>query len=97
METNRSWSIDDRRENFQFGCEVGYEIRNGRLARLVKNPRYTGNTPVFWKSCDALAGASEWRMWGTPNCGKGQPGQTMRVGHGTVPARFIGVQVGVGR
>lgn len=97
METNRSWSIDDRRENFQFGCEIGYEIRKGRLARLLKNPRYTGITPLFWRSCEAVAGPSEWRVWGTPNCGKGQPGQTMRVGHGTAPARFSAVQVGVGR
>lgn len=97
METNRSWSIDDRRENFQFGCEVGYEIRRGRLTRLLKNPRYTGVTPLFWRSCEAVAGPSEWRVWGTPNCGKGQPGQTMRVGHGSAPARFSAVRVGVGR
>ena len=95
MATNKSWSIDDKRKNFQFGCEIGWEIKNGKLARLVKNPRYTGITPVFWGSCDAVAGPDEWRMHGTPNCGKGQPGQTMRVGHGTAPARFRNASVGV--
>jgi TldD protein len=95
MSTNKSWSIDDKRKNFQFGCEIGWEIKRGKLTRIVKNPRYTGITPVFWGSCDAVAGADEWRMHGTPNCGKGQPGQTMRVGHGTAPARFRGVSVGV--
>jgi TldD protein len=94
MATNKSWSIDDKRKNFQFGCEIGWEIKNGKLGRILKNPRYTGITPVFWGSCDAIAGPDEWRMWGTPNCGKGQPGQTMRVGHGTSPARFRNVAVG---
>lgn len=95
MATNKSWSIDDKRKNFQFGCEAAWEIKNGRVGRLFKNPRYTGITPVFWASCDAVAGPEEWRMWGTPNCGKGQPGQVMRVGHGTAPARFLNVAVGV--
>jgi TldD protein len=95
MVTNKSWSIDDKRKNFQFGCEIAWEIKHGRLARMFKNPRYTGITPQFWASCDAVAGTDEWRMWGTPNCGKGQPGQTMRVGHGTAPARFRNVAVGV--
>ena len=97
MSTNKSWSIDDKRKNFQFGCEVAWEIRNGKLGRMFKNPRYTGITPVFWGSCDAVAGESEWRVYGTPNCGKGQPGQTMRVGHGTAPARFRNVAIGVGQ
>jgi TldD protein len=95
MATNKSWSIDDKRKNFQFGCEIGWEIKRGRLGRMVKNPRYTGMTPVFWNSCDAVAGPEEWRMWGTANCGKGQPGQTIRVGHGTAPARFRDVVIGV--
>jgi TldD protein len=94
MATNKSWSIDDKRKNFQFGCEIAWEIRNGRLGRMLKNPRYTGITPVFWAGCDMIAGPEEWRMWGTPNCGKGQPGQTMRVGHGTAPARFLNVSTG---
>lgn len=95
METNKSWSIDDKRKNFQFGCEIGWEIKNGKLGRMLKDPRYTGITPEFWGSCDAVAGPEEWKVWGTPNCGKGQPGQTMRVGHGTSPARFRNVSVGV--
>ena len=94
MATNKSWSIDDKRKNFQFGCEIGWEIKNGKLGRMLKNPRYTGITPVFWASLDAVAGPDEWRVWGTPNCGKGQPGQTMRVGHGTAPARFRNVSTG---
>ena len=94
METNKSWSIDDKRKNFQFGCEIGWEIKNGKLGRMLKDPRYTGITPEFWGSCDAVAGPEEWKVWGTPNCGKGQPGQTMRVGHGTSPARFRNVSVG---
>lgn len=94
MATNKSWSIDDKRKNFQFGCEIAWEIKRGKLGRMLKDPRYTGITTDFWGSCDAVAGASEWRMWGTPNCGKGQPGQTMRVGHGTSPARFRNVHTG---
>ena len=96
MATNRSWSIDDKRKNFQFGCEIAWEIKKGKLTRMLKNPRYTGITPQFWASCDAIAGPEEWRVWGTPNCGKGQPGQTMRVGHGTSPARFRNVTIGTG-
>ena len=95
MATNKSWSIDDKRKNFQFGCEIAWEIKRGKLRRMLKNPRYTGDTPVFWASCDAIAGPEEWKMRGTPNCGKGQPGQTMRVGHGTAPARFRNVSIGV--
>ncbi|MDQ3620705.1 MAG: TldD/PmbA family protein [Actinomycetota bacterium] len=94
MATNKSWSIDDKRKNFQFGCEIAWEIKNGRIGRMLKNPRYTGITPEFWGSCDQIAGPEEWKVWGTPNCGKGQPGQTMRVGHGTSPARFRNVATG---
>jgi TldD protein len=97
MSTNHSWSIDDRRLNFQFGTEIGWLIRNGRRTQMVKNPTYTGITPRFWGSCDAICGPSEWTLWGVPNCGKGEPMQTHRVGHGAAPARFRRVQVGVGR
>jgi len=97
LETNRSWSIDDRRLNFQFGTQVGWLIKNGRRTTLVRNPTYTGITPRFWGSCDAIAGASSWMQWGVPNCGKGEPMQTGHVGHGASPARFRKVQVGVGR
>jgi TldD protein len=94
MATNKSWSIDDKRKNFQFGCEIAWEIRAGKLGRLLKNPRYTGLTTEFWGACDAIAGPEEWKVWGTPNCGKGQPGQTMRVSHGAAPARFRNVATG---
>jgi TldD protein len=97
MEHNRSWSIDDRRLNFQFGCEIAYEIKDGERGRMLKNPSYTGIGPRFWQSLDMLGGAApgEWRAWGTPNCGKGQPGQVGHTGHGAAPARFSGVRVGV--
>ena len=95
LRTNRSWSIDDKRINFQFGTEVGWEIKNGKLGEMIKNPTYTGVTPKFWNSCDAIADRDHWQMWGTPNCGKGEPGQVAHVGHGVAPARFRNVQVGV--
>ena len=97
VDTNRSWSIDDRRYNFQFGTEVGYEIKKGKLGRLLRNCTYTGITPEFWNSCDAVCNANHWQMWGTPNCGKGQPGQLGHTGHGAAPARFRNVRVGVMR
>jgi TldD protein len=97
MSINKSWSIDDRRLNFQFGVELAYEIKHGQLRRMLKNATYTGITPQFWGSCDAICNSDEWVVWGTPNCGKGEPVQTMRTGHGAAPARFRNVQVGVGR
>ncbi len=95
LETNRSWSIDSKRLNFQFGTEMCREIRGGRLGRIYRNATYTGITPEFWGACDAVCGPEAWRLWGTPNCGKGEPGQTARVGHGVAPARFRNVRVGV--
>jgi len=95
MHTNKSWSIDDRRLNFQFGTEMAWEIKDGKRGRLYRNASYGGITPDFWNSCDAVAGPSEWRMFGLINCGKGQPGQVMRVGHGAAPARFRNVTVGI--
>ncbi len=95
MEMNRSWSIDDKRYNFQFGTEIGYEIKNGKMGRLLRNCTYTGLTPEFWNSCDAVCSEKYWNMWGTPNCGKGQPGQTAHTGHGAAPARFRNIRVGV--
>jgi TldD protein len=97
METNRSWSIDDMRFNFQFGTEIGYEIKGGKLGRLLKNCSYGGMTPEFWNSCDAIANARHWKIWGTPNCGKGEPMQMMSTGHGASPARFRQVKIGVVR
>jgi TldD protein len=93
METNRSWSIDDRRLNFQFGCEIGWEIKNGKRGRMLRNPTYTGISPRFWGSMDMLG--NDLIYWGTPNCGKGQPGQIGHTGHPAVTARFRGVRVGV--
>lgn len=97
FETNRSWSIDDKRLNFQFASEIGWEIKNGKLGRMLKNPNYTGVTPKFWAACDRIAGPGDWRMWGVPNCGKGEPTQIARVGHGSSPARFQDTQIGVGK
>ncbi|HAL30270.1 MAG TPA: peptidase C69 [Coriobacteriia bacterium] len=97
FETNNSWSIDDRRLNFQFGCEIGWEIKNGTLGRMVKNPNYTGITPEFWGSCDAVCNRDHWQVWGIPNCGKGEPMQVAHVAHGAAPARFGNVRVGVAR
>ena len=95
MEMNRSWSIDDRRYNFQFGTEIGYEIKKGKLGKMLRNCTYTGITPEFWNSCDAVCNQNHWELWGTPQCGKGQPGQVAHTGHGAAPARFRGVKVGV--
>lgn len=95
METNRSWSIDDKRLNFQFGTQLAYEIVDGKRGRMLKNATYAGITPEFWNSCDAVAGKPEWRVWGLANCGKGQPPQTAHVAHGASPARFQNVRVGI--
>ncbi|HEX5824821.1 MAG TPA: TldD/PmbA family protein [Candidatus Limnocylindrales bacterium] len=95
MDTNRSWSIDDKRLNFQFGCEIGWEIKGGKRGRLLKNPTYTAISPKFWGALDMLGGPDEWTFWGTPNCGKGQPMQIGHTGHPAVPARFRGIRVGV--
>lgn len=95
FDTNKSWSIDSRRYNFQFSVEAAWEIKNGKRVRLLKNASYSGITPEFWNSCDAICGPSEYVNWGLPNCGKGQPMQTMWTGHGAAPARFKNVQVGI--
>jgi TldD protein len=94
METNRSWSIDDKRYNFQFGCEIGWEIRNGKRVRMLKNPSYSGITTEFWNACQAISGREHWTLWGVPNCGKGQPEQVMGTGHGASPARFRKIRIG---
>jgi TldD protein len=97
VETNKSWSIDDKRLNFQFGTQIAWEIERGRLGRMLRDATYTGITPQFWAGLDAVAGPEEWRLAGTTNCGKGQPGQVAHVSHGASPARFRNVQVGVER
>jgi predicted Zn-dependent protease len=88
VETNNSWSIDDKRLNFQFACEIGWEIENGEARKMVKMPNYTGITPQFWGSCDAVCSRDHWQVWGLPNCGKGEPMQVAHVAHGARPARF---------
>jgi len=93
LESNRSWSIDDRRLQFQFATEIAREIRDGELGRLYRNPVYSGITPRFWGGLDAICDASEWQLWGLTNCGKGEPGQAMAVSHGAAPARFRDVTV----
>ena len=97
LASNRSWSIDDRRLNFQFATEVAYEIKGGKRGRLFKNPTYTGITYEFWRSCDAVGDERSYVMLGTPNCGKGEPGQVGHVGHAVSGARFRDVQIGVGK
>jgi TldD protein len=94
METNKSWSIDDKRYNFQFSCEMGWEIENGKRTRMLKNPSYSGITTEFWNAMDAICSRDEWIVWGTPHCGKGQPQQVMGTGHGAAPARFHNIKVG---
>ena len=95
LETNKSWSIDDKRLNFQFGTQIAWEIKDGKLGRMLRDATYTGITPEFWGSLDAVAGPEAWRMQGLTNCGKGQPGQAAHVSHGASPCRFRNVQVGV--
>ncbi|MFT7580860.1 MAG: TldD protein [Myxococcota bacterium] len=95
IDTNRSWSIDDLRLNFQFSCEIAYEIKGGkRTGKIYKNPLYRGVTPKFWGDCSAIAGPEAWQMWGYLYCGKGDPVQVMYVGHGCAPARFDNVALG---
>ena len=75
METNRSWSIDSRRLNFQFATEIAWEVVGGERRRMLRNPSYAGVTPEFWAGLDAVCSRPEWRLWGVVNCGKGEPGQ----------------------
>lgn len=95
METNKSWSIDSMRYNFQFSTEIAWKIKNGKRGEILKNPSYSGITPVFWNTCDAICDSNQNTYWGTPNCGKGQPMQTMWTGHGASPARFRKLTVGI--
>jgi TldD protein len=96
MDTNKSWSIDDKRYNFQFGCEIAWEIRDGKRVRMLKNPTYSGITTEFWNACAAITDRDHWTLWGVPNCGKGQPEQVIGTGHGASPARFHNIKVGAG-
>jgi TldD protein len=97
LDTPKSWSLDDKRLNFHFGTEVAYEVKNGKLGRLLRDASYTDRTPRFWNSCEAICQADHWQLWGIPSCAKGEPVQVARVAHGAAPARFRGVQVRGGR
>jgi len=97
LNTWKSVSIDDKRLNFHGTAEIGWEIKGGKLARMIKNPTYTGITYELWNSCNAVADRSQWVVWGVPSCGKGDPMQIAHVGHGTSPARFGKVKIGAGR
>jgi predicted Zn-dependent protease len=93
MESNRSWSIDDFRNKFQFGCEYGRLIEDGRLTRVVRNPNYRGVTVPFWKSLKMVGNTGTMGMFGTPNCGKGEPNQVIRVGHASPACLFENIEV----
>ena len=93
LSTNKSWSIDDRRLNFQFTTEIGWKITDGHVGAVVKHPLYTGITPVFWGRCTGVGRREDWQLWGVPNCAKGEPMQLMHVGHGSSYARFDGVTI----
>jgi TldD protein len=93
LDTPKSWSLDDKRLNFHFGTEVAYEIKGGKLGRLLRDASYTDRTPRFWGSCDAVCSAAHWQLWGLPSCAKGEPVQIAHVAHGAAPARFRGVQI----
>lgn len=93
MESNRSWSIDDYRNKFQFGCEYARLIENGKLTRTVRNPNYRGISNSFWKSLKGVGNRDAFEVYGTPNCGKGEPNQVIRVGHASPPCLFANVEV----
>ncbi|MBH8575889.1 TldD/PmbA family protein [Nostocaceae cyanobacterium CENA369] len=93
MESNRSWSIDDRRYKFQFGCEYAKLIENGKLTKTLRNPNYRATTPEFWHSLIQVGDASNWQMYGTAYCGKGEPNQAISVGHGSPACVFANIEV----
>lgn len=93
MHSNRSWSIDDYRNKFQFGCEMGQRIKEGRIVGLVKNPNYRGLTVPFWNKLAAVGRADTIETFGTPYCGKGEPQQVIRVGHASPPCLFRQVEI----
>ena len=93
MESNRSWSIDDRRHKFQFSCEYAKSIEDGKLTKTVRNPNYRGITPQFWGNLVAVGNANTWEMYGSPICGKGEPNQSVWVGHGAPVAAFTDIEI----
>ncbi|MCH2651126.1 MAG: TldD/PmbA family protein, partial [Candidatus Marinimicrobia bacterium] len=93
MESNKSWSIDDYRNKFQFGCEYGKLIENGELTKTVKNPNYRGISTPFWNNLKGVGNRDTFGIYGTPNCGKGEPNQVIRVGHASPACLFENIQV----
>ncbi len=93
MQTNCSWSIDDSRNKFQFGCEYARMVRGGRLAEVVRNPNYRGISATFWRSLAMVGDAGTVEVMGTPFCGKGEPSQVIRVGHASPACKFSQVDV----
>ena len=93
MESNKSWSIDDYRNKFQFGCEYGKLIENGKMTKTVKNPNYRGISNPFWRSLKGVGNADTFGIYGTPNCGKGEPNQVIRVGHASPTCLFENIQI----
>ena len=93
METNRSWSIDDQRHKFQFGCEYARLIENGQLTKILRNPNYRATTPQFWQSLVSVGDRTTFEMYGTPFCGKGEPNQVIRVGHASPVCAFSNIEV----
>jgi predicted Zn-dependent protease len=93
MTTNSCWSIDDYRRKFQFGCEYGQLIENGKLTKILKNPNYRGITAPFWNSLKKVGDASTFEIWGATNCGKGEPNQMIRVGHAIPVCLFENIEV----
>ncbi|MBN2334772.1 TldD/PmbA family protein [Candidatus Bathyarchaeota archaeon] len=94
MRSTKMWSVDQRRLNFQFGCEIGWIIKNGEIADVIRDPTYTGISYEFWRSLDATA-RDDWTLYGTWSCGKGRPGQMMYVGHGAARTRWNNVRIGI--
>ncbi len=94
MSTVSSWSPSDDRSSFEFGCEIAWEIKGGKLGQVFKNPTFSGKTVKFWNSVKAIGNDSNWRVWGTPNCGKGQPGQNARTAQGASPILVSGAKAG---
>ncbi len=93
VESNKSWSIDDYRNKFQFGCEYGKLIENGKLTKTLKNPNYRGVSTPFWNSLKGVGDSETFGIYGTPNCGKGEPNQVIRVGHASPACLFDKIQI----
>ncbi len=93
MHTNRSWSIDDYRNKFQFGCEYAQLIEDGKITKTLKNPNYRGATVSFWNNLTHVGNEDTFQVWGSPYCGKGEPNQVIRVGHAIPICKFENIEV----